>query len=52
MDFAFDSRTEELREDLLAFMRDHVHPAEETFAAQTESLDDRWAWSRAPVLAS
>ena len=50
MHFAFDRRTEDLRENLLAFMHDHVHPAEETFAAQTESLDDRWAWSRAPVL--
>ena len=28
MDFAFDARTEELRARLLAFMDEHVHPAE------------------------
>ncbi len=34
MDFAFDARTEELREQLLAFMDEHVYPAEPVFAAQ------------------
>lgn len=28
MDFAFDARTEELRERLLAFMEEYVYPAE------------------------
>ena len=32
MDFAFDARTEELREKLLTFMDEHVYPAEQTAA--------------------
>ena len=32
MDFAFDARTEELREKLLAFMDEHVYPAEQIAA--------------------
>ena len=32
MDFAFDARTEELREQLLDFMDEHVYPAEAVFA--------------------
>ena len=31
MDFAFDDRTEELRGELLAFMDEHVYPAEPEF---------------------
>ena len=50
MDFAHDPRTEELRESLLDFMARHVHPAEALFQEQVDALDDRWAWSRAPVL--
>ncbi len=50
MDFAFDARTEELRESLLDFMDNHVHPNEQVFADQLAGLDDRWAWSTAPVL--
>ncbi|MFI9162889.1 acyl-CoA dehydrogenase family protein [Kitasatospora aureofaciens] len=34
MDFAYDARTNELREQLLAFMDQHVHPAEPVLAAQ------------------
>ena len=34
MDFAFDSRTEELRAELLAFLDEHVYPAEPVFAEQ------------------
>ncbi|WP_017545039.1 acyl-CoA dehydrogenase family protein [Nocardiopsis prasina] len=43
MDFAFDARTEELRERLLAFMDEHVHPAEPVFAAQLAEREDPWA---------
>ena len=35
MDFAYDGRTQEWRERLLAFMAEHVFPAEPVFAEQT-----------------
>ncbi|WP_406068825.1 acyl-CoA dehydrogenase family protein [Micromonospora sp. NBC_01638] len=50
MDFAFDPRTEELREKLLAFMDEKIHPAEPVFAEQLAALHDPWAWSTVPVL--
>src|SRR5690242_1576162 len=50
MEFAFDETTERLREQLLEFMDEHVHPAEPVFAEQVGELEDRWAWSEAPVL--
>ena len=34
MDFAYDGRTQEWRERLLAFMTEHVFPAEPVFAEQ------------------
>ncbi|MFF9478959.1 acyl-CoA dehydrogenase family protein [Streptomyces sp. NPDC014733] len=42
MDFAFDARTEELRARLLAFMDEHVLPAEATADAQRAALDSPW----------
>ncbi|MFF1789577.1 acyl-CoA dehydrogenase family protein [Kitasatospora sp. NPDC058243] len=50
MDFAYDARTNELREQLLAFMDQYVHPAE---AALAQQLADpaREAWSTPPVVA-
>ena len=45
MDFAFDARTEELREKLLAFMASRVYPAERVFAEQVaaaEAAGDIW----------
>ncbi|MFD7587855.1 acyl-CoA dehydrogenase family protein [Kitasatospora sp. NPDC059811] len=50
MDFAYDARTNELREQLLAFMDQHVHQAE---AALAQQLADpaREAWSIPPVVA-
>ena len=45
MDFAFDARTEELRERLLAFMDGRVYPAERVFAEQVaaaEAAGDIW----------
>jgi acyl-CoA dehydrogenase len=50
MDFAFDGRTEELRAALLAFMDSHVYPAEAVFPQQLKALENRWAWTTAPVL--
>jgi acyl-CoA dehydrogenase len=51
MEFAFDAKTIEFRENLLDFMDSHVYPAEPVFAAQLAELDDRWAWDSVPVLA-
>jgi acyl-CoA dehydrogenase len=51
MDFNFDAATETLREKLAAFMDERIYPAEPTFDEQIAALDDRWAWTRVPVLA-
>ncbi len=51
MDFAFDAKTTELRERLLAFMADHVYPAEQVFAAQVaEQAAQGRDWTRPPVI--
>ncbi|MGW1228067.1 acyl-CoA dehydrogenase family protein [Streptomyces sp. NPDC001478] len=42
MDFAFDARTEELRGRLLAFMDEHVYPAERTADEQRAALSSPW----------
>ncbi|MFJ4319407.1 acyl-CoA dehydrogenase family protein [Streptomyces lavendulae] len=42
MDFAFDARTEELRERLLAFMESHVYPAEALAVEQRARLASPW----------
>lgn len=42
MDFAFDARTEELRAELLAFMDEHVYPAEKTAEEQRAHLASPW----------
>lgn len=42
MDFAFDARTEELRAKLLAFMEEHVHPAEQVVEEQRALLASPW----------
>lgn len=42
MDFAFDARTEDLRAELLAFMADHVHPAEAVAEEQRARQDSPW----------
>ncbi|HEX4830970.1 MAG TPA: acyl-CoA dehydrogenase family protein [Trebonia sp.] len=52
MDFDLDDTTRELRERLLAFMDDHVYPAEAAFAEQLAQLPDRWAWDSVPALAA
>ena len=48
MDFAFDNRTKELQDRLLAFMAEHVYPAEAVFAQQVATAADPWA--RPPVV--
>ncbi|MFD5125746.1 acyl-CoA dehydrogenase family protein [Streptomyces sp. NPDC058385] len=42
MDFAFDTRTEELRAKLLAFMDEHVYPAEAVADEQRAQLASPW----------
>ncbi|MFI1682767.1 acyl-CoA dehydrogenase family protein [Streptomyces sp. NPDC020607] len=42
MDFAYDARTEELRGKLLAFMDEHVHPAEAVADEQRAALASPW----------
>ncbi|HTZ27207.1 MAG TPA: acyl-CoA dehydrogenase family protein [Streptosporangiaceae bacterium] len=51
MDFAYDERTEELRERLLSFMDTHVYPAEKVFAEQVaEAAAAGREWERPPVI--
>jgi acyl-CoA dehydrogenase len=50
MDFAFDTRTEELRESLLDFIKTRVEPASAVFDQQLVALENRWAWNDAPVV--
>ncbi|HET6502249.1 MAG TPA: acyl-CoA dehydrogenase family protein, partial [Amycolatopsis sp.] len=49
MDFAFDARTEELRQQLLDFMDSHVYPAEPVFAGQLAEREN--PWTSVPVVA-
>ncbi|SCG46377.1 acyl-CoA dehydrogenase [Micromonospora echinaurantiaca] len=42
MDFRYDETTERLRERLLAFMAERIHPAEPVFADQSAARVDRW----------
>ena len=51
MDFAFDERTEDLRKQLLAFMDEHVLPAEPVFEEQVTELEAQGrGWERPPVI--
>ncbi len=47
MDFAYDDRTEALREQLLSFMDSHVYPAEPVFAEQVAAGPP---WHSPPIL--
>jgi acyl-CoA dehydrogenase len=47
VDFSFDQRTTELRDQLLGFMEQHVYPAESALA--DEAAAD--GWSRSPIVA-
>ncbi len=42
MDFTHSPKVEALREKLLAFMEQHVYPAEPAFAGQQAAMTDRW----------
>ena len=49
MDFLYDERTRELQQRLLAFMDEHVYPAEAVHIAQSAVAENEWA--RLPVMA-
>jgi len=52
VDFAYDDRTQDLRERLLAFMDEHVYPAEPVFREQAEAAEAAGhGWERVPVTA-
>ena len=52
MDFAYDDRTQDLRERLLAFMDEHVYPAEPLAREQAEAaVEAGRPWERLPVTA-
>jgi acyl-CoA dehydrogenase len=51
VDFAFDARTEELRQRLLSFMDSHVYPAEKVFAEQVaQAAAAGQMWQRPRVI--
>jgi acyl-CoA dehydrogenase len=51
MDFEYDARTTEFREQLLSFMDSHVYPAEKVFADQVaEAAAAGRHWERPPVI--
>jgi acyl-CoA dehydrogenase len=50
MDFAYDERTEELRERLLSFMDTHVYPAEKVFSEQVAEAAAGRPWERPPII--
>ena len=50
MEFAYDERTEELRERLLSFMDTHVYPAEKVFTEQVAEAAAEAGWERPPII--
>ncbi len=51
MDFGYDARTEEFCDKLLAFMDEHVYPAEARFGAQVaDAAASGNPWQRSPVI--
>jgi acyl-CoA dehydrogenase len=50
MDFAHDVRTEELREQLLAFMDEHIYPNEQRYHEELAQLENKWDWTSTPVM--
>jgi acyl-CoA dehydrogenase len=50
MDFNFDAKTQEYRDNLLDFMAEHVYPAEAVFVDELAQMESRWAWDSAPIL--
>jgi acyl-CoA dehydrogenase len=51
MDFTFDERTEDLRKQLLAFMDEHVRPAEKVFEEQFAEMEEQGrGWERPAII--
>jgi acyl-CoA dehydrogenase len=51
MDFTFDERTEDLRKQLLAFMDEHVRPAEKVFEEQVAAMEaEGRGWERPAII--
>jgi len=50
MDFSTDERTESLKTELVDFMDNHVYPAEQSYLEQLEGLENRFAFSEAPIM--
>jgi acyl-CoA dehydrogenase len=51
MDFTFDDRTEDLRKQLLAFMDEHVRPAESVFEEQVAEMEaEGRGWERPAII--
>jgi acyl-CoA dehydrogenase len=51
MDFTFDERTEDLRKQLLAFMDEHVRPAEKVFEEQVAEMEAQGrGWERPAII--
>ena len=51
MDFTFDDRTEDLRKQLLAFMDEHVRPAEKVFEEQVAEMEAQGrGWERPAII--
>src|SRR5215469_9494724 len=51
MEFAFDARTEELRDQLQAFINEHILPAEPIFEEQAAKLaTEGRGWERPPIM--
>jgi acyl-CoA dehydrogenase len=51
MDFTFDERTEDLRKQLLAFMDEHVRPAEKVFEEQFAEMEAQGrGWERPAII--
>ncbi len=51
MDFELDATTQDLQQRVWDFVEDHVVPAEPVFREQLGTGEERWAWSRTPVVA-
>lgn len=50
MDFDYDERTKALMTQLREFVDERVIPSVDTFHAELDASDDRWAWSRSATL--
>ena len=50
MDFAHDTRTQQLIASMESFLNERIIPAEQDFHAQLAAQADRWEWSTVPVL--